>query len=233
MCFVIMPFHEPFNEYYEVIIKSAVCEAGLIPQRADEILGPGAFMEDVVNGIRSSNIIIAELTGRNANVFYELGLAHGLAKPVIMITQNKEDVPSDLKALKWIYYTTISPHWSDKLQQDLASTLNAILNGNDKKLLFPFIHPDTDTATSISLLRRLREISGTQKQILDYIKECKVIHQRLIEKRFSHFPPSELFYRLEHLRLLGFLISTEIEKDSSGKAIYSFQLSGDAEEIYT
>jgi hypothetical protein len=69
--FVIMPFKEPLNKYYEEIISPAVDELDFVPKRADDVLGAGIFMEDVINGIVTSRLIIAELTGRNANVFYE------------------------------------------------------------------------------------------------------------------------------------------------------------------
>lgn len=225
MGFVIMPFHPPFNEYYDEIIRPAVQKAGLLPQRADEILGAGAFMEDVVKGILSSKVIVAELTGRNANVFYELGLAHGLRKPVIMLTQDEADIPSDLRSLKWIKYGTISPRWSTKLRRDLTNSLQAMLEGNSKDLIFPFVHP-SDALETQGLLKTLGNVSGTQKQFIDYIKECNgPVNQRDLEKRFALFSPSELFYRLECLRLLGFLVSTESGRDSSGKPVYLFDLS--------
>jgi hypothetical protein len=82
-CFVICPFHDPFNEYYPEIFQPAIEEAGLLPLRADEIFSPGMFMRDVVTGIFKSSVVLAELSGRNPNVFYELGLAHAYSKPVI------------------------------------------------------------------------------------------------------------------------------------------------------
>jgi hypothetical protein len=66
-CFVICPFHDPFNEYYSEIFQPAIQEAGLLPLRADEIFSPGIFMRDVVAGISKSSVILAELSGKNPN----------------------------------------------------------------------------------------------------------------------------------------------------------------------
>jgi len=231
LCFVIMPFHDPFNEYYTEIILPAGQKAGFMVQRADDIMGPGAFMQDVVNRMRDATVVLAELTGRNPNVFYELGLAHAWGKPVIMITQNKKDVPADLLGLKWISYRTISPTWANKLTNELVKALNAVNKGDRNALLFPFVHPSVYSESS-NLLDKLSMISGTQKQLLDYIRDYgKPVDQRMIHKRFSLFPTAELFYRLENLRLQGFISSKEVAKDSSGKGLYIFDLTPAARDI--
>jgi hypothetical protein len=232
LCFVIMPFHDPFNEYYTEIILPAGQKAGFEVQRADDIMGPGAFMQDVANRMKEATVVLAELTGRNPNVFYELGLAHAWGKPVIMITQNKEDVPADLQALKWISYKTISPTWATRLANELVKALNAVKKGDRNALFFPFVHPSVSTGSG-DLLDKLSKISGTQKQLLDYIRDSgKPVDQRAIHKRFSLIPTAELFYRLENLRLQGFLSSQEVAKDSSGKGLYTFELTPAAREIY-
>ena len=231
-CFVIMPFQDPFNYYYDEIIKPAGQKAGFMTQRADDIMGPGAFMQDVANGMKDATVIIAELTGRNPNVFYELGLAHAWGKPVIMLTQRREDVPSDLLALKWIFYSTVLPTWAEKLANDIISALRAVKGGDRKALLFPFIHPSVSIGGG-DLLDKLSQMSGTQKQILDYIRGVEQpVNQRIIERQFSLLSAAEVFYRLDNLRLLGFISSREVTKDLVGKGIYSFELTAAAREIF-
>lgn len=232
LCFVIMPFQAPFDEYYNEIIQPAGVAAGFRIQRADDIMGPGAFMQDIANSMKDATVILAELTGRNPNVFYELGLAHAWGKPVIMLTQSKDDVPSDLRGLKWISYSTVSPTWARKLLDNIVDALKGVQEGNRRALLFPFVHPSVSTGGG-DLHHKLTQLSGTQKQFLDYIKECgKAVDQRTMEQRFSLFPSAEIFYRLENLRLQGFLSSQETSKDSSGKGIFSFDLTPAAREIF-
>jgi hypothetical protein len=84
-CFVMMPFAAPLGGYYESVYRPAIEKAGLQPVRADaEIFGAGKIMNQVWSGIRRAKVLVAELTSRNPNVFYELGLAHALRKPVVL-----------------------------------------------------------------------------------------------------------------------------------------------------
>src|ERR1700733_5221848 len=120
-----MPFGNLFDRYYERVYRPAIVDAGLEPQRADEIFTPGPFMRDVVLGILKSSIVLAELTGRNANVFYELGFCHALEKTAVLIAQSEADIPSDLRALKFITYNTADPDWANDLKLSVRDTLRS------------------------------------------------------------------------------------------------------------
>lgn len=129
-CFVMMPFREPFGSYYEKIYKPAIERAGLKPVRADdEIFGTGKIIDQIWFGINSAKVLIAELTTRNANVFYELGLAHALQKPVVLVSSNEEDVPFDLNHIRVIYYDVTDPFWGQKLIEKVSENiLSAVKN---------------------------------------------------------------------------------------------------------
>ena len=89
ICFVMMPFGGYFDSYYSGVINHAILSSGLSPLRADEIYSTGAIIDDIHKAILNSQICIADVTGRNPNVIsYELGMAHALRKPAIIITQN-------------------------------------------------------------------------------------------------------------------------------------------------
>jgi hypothetical protein len=126
-CFVIMPFTPTFDTEYEKVIRPAVEAAGIVPVRADEIYSRPQVMQDIWKALRASRIVIAELTGKNTNVFYEVGLAHTLGKPVIIITRNEEDVPFDLKALRYRYYNTEDPFWGENLKQAIKDMVVDLL----------------------------------------------------------------------------------------------------------
>lgn len=86
-CFVMQPFAPPHGNYYEKIFKPAIEKTGLQAVRADaEIFGTGKIIDQVWRGINAAKVLVAELTTRNAIVFYELGLAHALNKPVVLIS---------------------------------------------------------------------------------------------------------------------------------------------------
>ena len=77
-------------------------------------------MDQIWQGIHAAKILVAELTGRNPNVFYELGLAHALEKPVVLVSSNQDDVPFDVQHIRVIYYDTSDPFWGEKLISKIA-----------------------------------------------------------------------------------------------------------------
>src|SRR5436305_7965208 len=85
IAFVIMPFASEFDEVYRLFISDALNAAGYKVLRADNLLSHRSILQDIIGAIASSNLIIADLTGANPNVFYELGIAHALCKPVIIL----------------------------------------------------------------------------------------------------------------------------------------------------
>ena len=66
-------------------------------------------MADVWAVVYQSRVVIADCTTRNPNVFYEIGMAHTVGKPVILITQNEDDVPFDLRHIRYITYEYTPP----------------------------------------------------------------------------------------------------------------------------
>ncbi|TLY50112.1 MAG: hypothetical protein E6K53_11635 [Gammaproteobacteria bacterium] len=129
-CFVMQPFAAPLGDYYDKIYRPAIEKAGLRPVRADaDIFGTGKIMDQVWSGINAARVLVAELTSRNPNVFYELGLAHALRKPVVLVSAREEDVPFDLQHIRVIYYDVSDPFWGTKLIEKVAeNVLSALQN---------------------------------------------------------------------------------------------------------
>jgi hypothetical protein len=126
-CFVIMPFDGLFQSQYERVIRPAVEAAGLTCVRGDEVFSRPHVMSDIWDALRRCRVVIAELSGRNANVFYELGLAHAVGKPAIIITRSETDVPFDLKALRYVYYDTSDPFWGETLSSRITELVKKVL----------------------------------------------------------------------------------------------------------
>lgn len=136
-CFVMQPFAPPLGTYYESIFKPAIEQAGLDPIRADgNIFGPGKIIDQIWRGIGSATVLIAELTTRNPNVFYELGLAHALHKPVILVSSTDEDVPFDLRHLRYIKYDKEDPFWGQKLIDKIADSIKLAIS-DPEAAIFP------------------------------------------------------------------------------------------------
>jgi nucleoside 2-deoxyribosyltransferase len=72
--------------------------------RADEFWNEDAIIQDIVNLISESEVVVCDVTGRNPDVFYEAGIAHAIGKRVILITKNDIDVPFDLKHIRYVRY---------------------------------------------------------------------------------------------------------------------------------
>jgi nucleoside 2-deoxyribosyltransferase len=104
--FVLMPFDQEFKPIYDDLIKPALESAGYEVERADSFMDQRNILRDVVKGISEANLVIADLTAVNPNVFYELGLCHGLRVPTVLITQSLEEVPFDLRSYRVITYST-------------------------------------------------------------------------------------------------------------------------------
>jgi hypothetical protein len=106
--FVLMPFNSDFKDVYELGIKPACIDAGAHPERVDEQIFQGSIVTRIYNNIAKADIIVADMSGRNPNVFYEVGYAHALNKLVILLTKNVNDIPFDLQDYPHIIYSHIS-----------------------------------------------------------------------------------------------------------------------------
>lgn len=132
-CFVVMPFADPIGNYYKSVYEPAILKAGLTPIRADaDIFGTGKIIDQIWSGINASRVLVAELTQRNPNVFYELGLAHALDKPVVLVSSNENDVPFDLKHIRVIYYDVNDPFWGSKLIDKVAENILSALKNPEE-----------------------------------------------------------------------------------------------------
>ncbi len=103
-CFVLMPINKDFDDVYELGIKKSCIDAGAYCERVDEQIFDGSILDRIYNQISKADIIIADLTNKNPNVFYEVGYAHALGKLTILLTKNAEDIPFDLKHYPHIIY---------------------------------------------------------------------------------------------------------------------------------
>jgi hypothetical protein len=137
-CFVMMPFVEPLGGYYTTVYQPAIDKAKLKAVRADaEIFGTGKIIDQIWAGIHSARVLVAELTGRNPNVLYELGIAHALHKPVVLVSSNEDDVPFDVRHVRVIYYDMRDPFWGTKLIEKVAENILSALRNPEEAILFP------------------------------------------------------------------------------------------------
>jgi len=119
-----MPFASPFDAVYEAIVGAAG-DNGMRCNRADDVWLHRAIIQDIVSLIDRAAIVICDCTGRNPNVFYEIGIADALGKEVILITQHADDVPFDLRHLRYITYLN-NGEGCQRLREDLAKRIGVL-----------------------------------------------------------------------------------------------------------
>lgn len=103
-CFVIMPFHTSFDGIWQTVIRPTIEDVGDTCFRSDDVFQPGTVVNQIFRSIEDADYLIADLTGHNPNVCYELGYATALNKQVILLTQDDSGVPFDLKSQRVLKY---------------------------------------------------------------------------------------------------------------------------------
>jgi hypothetical protein len=125
--FVVMPFALELAPVYQEVIKPLAADMNLRVVRGDEFASTrGSIIEEVWAALNGCRLVVADITGGNDNVYYELGIAHTLNKPAILLTQTQrpEDVPFDIRHLRYIQYQLSD---LDRLRVDLEMSLTWML----------------------------------------------------------------------------------------------------------
>jgi chaperonin GroEL len=166
-----MPFKEPHLEYFAGIIQPAARDAGLTAVKADDIYGTAPIIQDVWNQIWKARAVIADVTDRNPNVNYELGICHALGVPTVLITQNLADVPFDYRHIRCIVYDTKRVNWQQKLGIAITGTLKSLLAGFEvyEDLRWPY---DTQV---LQAMRRVSSLVPAEEGTASVIKGARLV----------------------------------------------------------
>jgi CheY-like chemotaxis protein len=125
--FMIMPFRDELMPVYINGVIPAVKSRNYVIKRGDNFFSNNHIMAEVWSAIYAAKFVIADCTGQNANVFYELGMAHTLGKPTIPITQVRADIPFDIRSLRYIQYSD-TPEGLIKLRFDLEQVIDSLMS---------------------------------------------------------------------------------------------------------
>ena len=156
-----MPFAAEFEDVYKYLISEGLESAGYIVKRADDIKSQSNIIGDIVKGITTSDLIVADLTGANPNVYYELGIAHALNKKVILITQEIDDLPFDLRSYRVIGYSVYFAKMN-QAKKELSELANEAFNGR-----LPFGNPVKDFGNINRQPKEFSIISNDVESLLD------------------------------------------------------------------
>jgi len=176
-CFVICPIGEPDSEIrersdlvFEYIVKPAAEENGLVTIRSDKIDKPGMITSQIISHMLKDRVVVADLTDRNPNVFYELGLRHSFRKPVVQLIQAGQSIPFDVYGERTIYYDTTVPGAS-KAKSKVKDHIRATLQ------------PDFIVDSPVAVAARLDEMKRTTADDVRAVYQNIVDHLQILDKR--------------------------------------------------
>lgn len=183
LVFVLMPFKKDLTEIYENYVKPKVKKRGLECRRADDRKAAIIVMNDIWRSICQARVIIADLTYRNPNVMYELGIAHSLGKGTILIYQRQKrniKFPFDLANVQRIEYKN-TVMGAKTLTDSLSTALNEVLDGES-------YHLSSDDMLNIELKnyleseyrRRKKRIEWFSHHCLNILRNFKEQHVELL-----------------------------------------------------
>jgi len=203
-CFIIMPFGGWFDSYYREVYIPAIEEAGFVAKRADDLYRPGNIVNDIWNYTKEADIILADLTNKNPNVFYELGLAHAITKPAILITASMEDVPFDLRSLRVIEYDKNSSKWGELLQNKITLALKETLSNPERAIPPTFLE--------INKTERIN-VSSAEKEILELRDELESLKREFRTSSYIDIKPiSSYTIHSDNVIVGGEVKSSRIDK---------------------
>jgi hypothetical protein len=210
-CFVIAPIGDADSEIrrrsdqiLRHLIQPAAKECGYDKAiRADQISEPGIITTQVIQHIIDDALVIADLTGRNPNVFYELAIRHALRRPYVQIIQRGERIPFDVAGLRTIEVDHHDLDSVDAARSEIVRQIQAMQKAGRE------IESPISVAVDLDLLRR----SGNpeQRQLADVMTSLTELNaavvsvQRLIEpmarreiaRRFAEVVPNRAWYQMD------------------------------------
>jgi copper chaperone CopZ len=223
-CFVIAPIGEPESKIRERsdkilrhVITPVAQECGYKPIRADDISEPGIITTQVIQHIVDDELIIADLTGQNPNVFYELAIAHAFKKPLIQIIEKGEQIPFDIASTRTIYIDHTDLDDVDKAKKEISRQIKSVEGDT----------PQIDTPISVAIdLQTLKQSEDPEKHSMaDLFTNIAELRSYLIriEKAMNNSENS--------LHLAGNLILPNQLSYAVGKRIIDAQKGDETDEI--
>ncbi len=138
ICFVIAPIGDEGSEVrkrsdrvFTYVIEPAVKQCGYQAVRADKILKPGIITDQVIQQVITAPMAVADLTGHNANAFYELAVRHMVKKPLVQMITKGEKIPFDVAASRVLHYDEPDLETVEKTRADLVAHIRSAESGAD------------------------------------------------------------------------------------------------------
>lgn len=207
-CFVISPIGDEesdtrkrSDQVLKHVIAPAVEECGYTPVRADNISEPGMITSQVIQHIVDDPLVVADLTGRNPNVFYELAIRHAIRKPLVQLIKKGEQIPFDVAGTRTIHLDEHDLDSVDEGRKEIVRQVKALETNAS----------DVETPISVSLdLQLLRQSENPeQRSLADLLSMVTDLHAAIVglEVRLASpekiLPPAFLAHALSQATSIG------------------------------
>jgi nucleoside 2-deoxyribosyltransferase len=165
-CFVIMPFGGHWDEYYRQIYHPAILDAGIQPVRADDSFGAGSMLKDIVEILSKCSLVLADITDVNRNVHYELGLAHALGKPTVLVAPEEMNLFFDIGQERLITYSQKNAFWGDHLRRALTKAVQETVANPSSAIPTVFMHVRPSRLQVDETTLRMRRIEELLSELI-------------------------------------------------------------------
>ncbi|QUM91232.1 hypothetical protein HWV03_21930 [Moritella sp. 36] len=208
-CFVIMPISsqsgyddDHFKLVYEDIIKPSIIAAGLNPFRADETKNTNLIQLDILRNVIESEIAICDMSARNPNVFYELGMRQAFDLPTVLLRDEVTDAPFDVNGLRYVTYKKSMRHRDvvEAVKELTEAIKDTYAKRNDK--------------SEINSLIRLMELASPAT-----LNKVELSEEARYEKR-NELHLKDIMSSIEHLSLNQNEIFIELRKSKREPGIF-------------
>jgi hypothetical protein len=171
--FVIMPFDETHENYYKIIYSPALSRAGFNPVKANSSYSANPVLDEIKRLILECDIVLCEISTNNPNVLYELGMAHAIGKPAIIISKSNAEIPFDLKVMGIILYDLSVPKWDEILIEKIIEACKSTSSSSIKSLISTEIESNTKDIPGI--IKTFKNMSFCENDILEQIRSSNEI----------------------------------------------------------
>jgi hypothetical protein len=192
-----MPFGGRSDDYYAHIYVPAIEEARLRPERADEVFRAGSVLQDIVASLSRAAVVLVDISDDNRNVHYELGIAHALGRPTLLIAPQGMPLFFDVGQERMITYDKNNAFWGPELQRALVKALVGTVAAPETAIPTAFMHIKPSRVVTDEVTVRLRRI---EEQLADLSRS--ILPRREIQSGFAEKIHSPLAAQAEATKLL-------------------------------
>ena len=186
-CFVIAPIGDPESDTRkrsDQILKHVICPAldkcGYKATRADQMSEPGMITSQVIQHIVDDQLVIADLTDRNPNVFYELAIRHAIRKPLVQLIQKGEQIPFDVAGTRTIHVDHHDLDSVEEAKQEIVAQVGSLEQDPSKM--------ETPISVSLDLQILKQSDNPEQRSLADALSVMSEVRSSIanVEKRLEH-----------------------------------------------